>query len=261
MVSWLLQAVALATYRNPLAHRLARTRGGSALFVASYDLYKTFLEVPGNQRLARQIRPTGWVIDVGANIGFFSERFARWVSNGGRVIAVEPDERNVALLQQRLARRNLHVVDIHQVAATRQSGPVHLLRNPDHPGDHRLSDAGDVVPGVTLDELVAGAGNPVVDLIKIDTQGSEGLVLDGAIHTLQRSHPSLFIEVDDSALRQFGSSAAEIMGRLQGDGYRFYRLSRSGREVAITRESAIEALSSEKRGYLDLLCVHASRSG
>ena len=205
MVSWLLQAVALATYRNPLAHRLVRTRGGSALFVASYDLYKAFLEVPGNQGLARQIRPTGWVIDVGANIGFFSERFARWVSNGGRVIAVEPDERNVALLQQRLARRNLHVVDIHQVAATRQSGPVHLLRNPDHPGDHRLSDAGDVVPGVTLDELVAGAGNPVVDLIKIDTQGSEGLVLDGAIHTLQRSHPSLFIEVDD-----FGVAAVWI---------------------------------------------------
>jgi len=118
------QAFALATYRNPIVNRFLRTGVGSAIFASCYDFYKDALEVPGSGGLARQIHPGEWVIDVGANIGFFTERFARWVRDGGKVIAIEPDRRNADQLRKRLARRNLNAVDIFQGAATARNGPI-----------------------------------------------------------------------------------------------------------------------------------------
>jgi FkbM family methyltransferase len=250
------QTAALAAYRNPATQRFLQTRAGSALFVRAYDLYKELLETPGNHGLARRIAPRSWVVDIGANIGFFTERFAKWTAEGGRVIAVEPDARNVTLLKQRLARRAIQSVDIHQAAAAEFNGTICLQRNPDHPGDHKISDRGEAIPCVTIDDIVARAGNPQVALIKIDTQGSERRVLQGAAQTLERCKPALFLEVDDGALRQFGTSAAQLLGELSGLRYEFRQLSRSGREVPISLEQALAALRAGERGYLDLLCVY-----
>jgi FkbM family methyltransferase len=255
----LLQSAALATYRHLMTQRWMQTRFGSAIFVGGYDLYKEFLEVPGNHALARRIPPRSWVIDIGANIGFFTERFAKWTRDGGRVIAVEPDCYNVALLKQRLARCSIESVDIHQAAATERSGTVYLQRNSDNPGDHRISDAGETIAAVTIDDLVEKAGNPDVALIKIDTQGSERRVLQGASKTLQRCKPTLFIEIDDQALRQYGTTAAEVLGELSGQQYQLYRISRSGQEIQMSLEEAIAVAGSEERGYVDLLCAHPLR--
>jgi FkbM family methyltransferase len=260
MISWLVQTVALATYRNPFVNRFVQTPTGSAILVACYDLYKSGVEVPGHAALARHVHPNSCVIDVGANIGFFTEHFANWVSGTGRVIAIEPDRRHVAQLRKRLARRNLAVVDVYQAAATARSGPVYLALNPDHPGDHRLSETGERVDGLALDDLVERAGNPDIALIKIDTQGSEPMILDGAAKTLQRCKPSLFIEVDDGALQQRGTNASELIRRLDAAGYRLNRLSRSGSEIEMSPQAVVDWLRSTKEGYIDLLCVHASRS-
>jgi len=257
MNAWLLQSAALATYRHPVTQRFLRTRLGSVSFVRAYDLYKEFVETPGNHALARRIPPRSWVIDIGANIGFFTERFAKWTADGGRVIAVEPDAHNVMLLKQRLARREIKSVDVLQAAAAEFNGTIYLQRNPDHPGDHRISDKGEAVASITIDQVIEQAGNPDVALIKIDTQGSERRVLQGASKTLRRCKPALFIEVDDAALRQFGTTAAELLDELTAMQYQLYRISRSGNETPISREGAMTALMSAERGYLDLLCVHA----
>ena len=260
MTAQLLQSAALATYRHPVTQRFLRTRIGSATFVRAYDVYKEFVEAPGIHALARRIPPQTWVVDIGANIGFFTERFAKWASGDGRVIAVEPDAHNVRLLKQRLARRAITSVDIHQAAAAEFNGTIFLQHNPDHPGDHRISDRGEVVACITIDDVVERAGNPIVSFIKIDTQGSERRVLQGAKKTLQRCRPALFIEVDDRALRQFGTTAVELLAELASLEYRFYQISRSGKETPISREGAMTALLSAERGYLDLLCVHAQSS-
>jgi FkbM family methyltransferase len=257
MSARLLQSAALATYRHPMMQRFTRTRLGSAIFVWAYDVYKELVEAPGNHALRRWIPPRRWAIDIGANVGFFTERFATWVSDGGRVIAVEPETRNLALLKQRLARRSIEsAVDVHAAAATERPGTVYLKRNLDHPGDHRLSDVGEAIASVTVDDIVEQAGNPDIALIKIDTQGSERRVLQGAAKTLQRCKPTLFIEVDDGALRQFGTSREEVLRELNAHQYKFYRISRFGREVQISLEQALGGRGSDARGYDDLLCVH-----
>ena len=64
------------------------TPAGRKLFEASYGFYKDRLEAGPILMLRPYVRPGSWVIDVGANIGFFTRRFASWVSQGGKVIAV-----------------------------------------------------------------------------------------------------------------------------------------------------------------------------
>ena len=163
-----------------MVRRLLRTRPGSHLFVILYDVDKDRIEATGNWALASRIPPGSWVVDVGANIGFFTERFANWVEGEGRVIAIEPDAKNVALLKRRIAAKHLTGVVVHEAAATDEISFVYLRLNPEHPGDHRIAESGERVAAARVDDLVARAGNPPVGLIKIDTQGSELRVLVGA---------------------------------------------------------------------------------
>jgi FkbM family methyltransferase len=256
VASSIVQKLVLVIYRQPIVSRLLRTRAGTSLFVVCYDFYKDVFEVPGSRALARRVPPGGWVIDVGANNGYFTSRFARWVSGGGRVIAIEPDADNLALLRRRISRKGLTTVEICEAAAMERSGSIHLQRNPARPDDHRIGDTGDVVvTAVTIDELVERAGSPVVSLIKIDTQGSEPRVLAGASRTLQRCRPSLFVEIDDRALQDGGASAAQLITRLQAFDYEFFILQRSGREIRLQSSEILEALKRDQRGYLDVLCV------
>ena len=130
MKSSVIQSLLLRLYRTPIVRHFLQSAIGSRVFVFCYDVYKDVVEVPGNRALARFVAPKAWVIDVGANVGFFTERFASWVRDGGRVIAVEPDIENVALLKKRLRRRKITVVDVHAAAAMDRNGTVYLSRNP-----------------------------------------------------------------------------------------------------------------------------------
>jgi len=239
----------------PLVQAFFQTRVGSFFYVFCYDIYKDFVEAPGSEALKKHIAPGSWAIDVGANIGFFTGRFARWVKDGGRVIAIEPDEQNLELLRRRTIDAGITCVDVYQAVAIEQSGSVRLRRNPQQPTDHRISDVGDLVDAITIDDIVEQSGSPMVGLIKIDTQGSECRVLAGATRTLQRCRPSLFIEIDDQALGQAGFSAAQLIGQINAHGYRFFKITPKGVEVAMQRDDIIAAARSAPHGYLDILCV------
>jgi FkbM family methyltransferase len=225
----LLQNALLASYRHFRRSRLIRSPLGQRLFEGAYLVYKIVLEAGPIGRLRPLVTPGGWTIDVGANVGLFTLRFARWVGDGGRVIAIEPEARNFASLQRRLASSGLGngVVAIRAVAAE-APGILHLELNPDHPGDHKLASQGEPITAVTLDQVLGEHGSPNVALIKIDVQGAEMRVLRGAAKVLDRCRPALFIEIDDAALRRQGSHADELVEFLAGLGYQAYSLRRFG---------------------------------
>lgn len=223
------QRALLAIYRGVRRTRLLNTPAGAALFEAAYELYKTALEAGPVGRLASLVPRGSIVIDVGANVGFFSRRFARWVGPHGRVIALEPEPRNLARLKARIARDGIAgIVEAVGAAAAEAAGTVLLDLNPDNPADHRLGARGIPVPSVTLDALVGDHPGGAVSLIKIDVQGSELRVIEGALQTIARFRPTLFIEVDDGHLRLGGASAKALIDRLDALGYRPHRLLRSG---------------------------------
>ena len=173
--------------------------------------YKRLIEAGPVDGLRSLVAPGSTVVDVGANIGFFSLRFAGWVGPAGRVIAIEPESRNIASLRLHLKRAGLAgVVECVHAAAADRPGQLLLAVTPGHPGDHHLAAEGEPVEAVTVDELVAGDVRPVT-LVKIDVQGAEMMVLAGARAVIERDRPAIYVEIDGTALGRFGSSPRELI--------------------------------------------------
>jgi FkbM family methyltransferase len=206
-----------------------RTPTGRRIFENAYLFYKIVLEAGPISRLKAYVPANSWAIDVGANIGIFTTRFAEWVKPDGRVIAIEPEFNNFSSLRRRLARAGADVrVIALQAVAAEKTGTLQLEINPDHPGDHKIGTIGVPTAALTLDTVWSDNRCPAVSLIKIDVQGAEMRVLRGAIDIIRQCRPALFIEVDEAALQRQRSSADEIVSFLGQFGYRPYRLQRSG---------------------------------
>jgi FkbM family methyltransferase len=219
-------------------------------FESVYLAYKRLLEAGPVGRLQAFVEPGSTVVDVGANIGFFALRFGRWVGPAGRVVAIEPEARNVAALRRRISRARLDgVVECTHAAAADQPGQVRLAVNPVHPGDHHISDNGEAVPSVKLDDLVAG-DNRRLALIKIDVQGAESMVLAGARRAIEVHLPAIFIELDNHALERFGSSAEELIETLAALGYRGHKLARRGVGPV---EAPGDLVARSAESYIDVL--------
>jgi FkbM family methyltransferase len=202
------------------------------------------------------VRPKTVVIDVGANVGFFTLRFASWVTGGGKVIALEPEAVNCARLRRAVSRAGSGaVVETVQAAAADVTGEGLLQINPGHPGDHKLGAAGVPVALTTLDDLLAARGWPEVSLIKIDVQGAEARVLAGARGVIERFRPALFVEVDDRLLRRFGSSARELLAWCASRGYAIRTLDGNPGSDPLTVSEALGVVG--RKGYTDLLLLPA----
>jgi FkbM family methyltransferase len=219
-------------------------------FESAYLAYK-LIEAGPVSRLRSFAAPGSTVIDVGANIGFFTLRFARWVGPRGRVIAIEPEGHNVASLRRRIARARLEsIVECVEAVAADTPGEMRLALNPVHPGDHRIAAEGEQVRAVTIDELTADFARKV-SLVKIDVQGAEMLVISGARAVLAAHRPALFVEVDDVALGQFESSAEELIRTVADLGYSAHTLTRHG--ISPPRDSESLVAKSAGGAYSDVL--------
>jgi FkbM family methyltransferase len=250
-----LQRAALGAYGALARTGIMRRRWARRGFLRAYWAYKSCVEAGPVDRLMDFVRPGSTVVDVGANVGFFTLKFARWVGEQGCVIAIEPDLENFEALARQMAGAGMEGrVRLHQAAAVAEAGFVHFRRNELHPGDHRITFDAEamLVRAVTVDELVAQACARSVSLIKIDVQGAEMLVLEGAKRTLDTMRPALFVEVDDRGLQDFGSSANAFLTYVAGAGYEMYELASKGPPRGLSREGLLARL---ERSYLDVLLL------
>ncbi|MGE3476290.1 MAG: FkbM family methyltransferase [Rhodospirillaceae bacterium] len=249
-----LQNALLRSYAGLHATGVLSTAPGRWAFSRAYNLYKAKFEAPSADGLKTLIAPGATVVDIGANVGFFTRRFARWVGADGMVLALEPEPRNFAdLLDVLREDGTLARVRLFDVAAAEFTGAARLKLNLLHPGDHKLSadNSGLAVKTVRLDDLLAERKWPKIALVKIDVQGAEERVLDGAAQTLGRVRPAWFVEVDDDHLRAMGSSAAQLVRRFAAHGYGVHDVAAAGPGPALDFGEVIAALRPGV--YRDLL--------
>ncbi|MBF0166113.1 MAG: FkbM family methyltransferase [Alphaproteobacteria bacterium] len=227
---------------------------GAWLYETAYDLYKARLEAGPVGRLRTFVKPGGWVVDVGAHIGFFSLRFARWVSEDGGVIACEPDRDNRERLCRRLLRKHLNqVVHVVDAAIGEADGRAKFVLCPDHPGNHHLANEGIDVPMRCIDSLVSEQQCSSVSLIKIDVQGSELRVIRGATRTLSQHRPALLVEIDPAAMKQSGTTPAELVQLLYELGYASFGPLPTVGESADSLDQALDRISKLGHEYADFL--------
>jgi FkbM family methyltransferase len=166
------------------------------LFIGrSLDLYGQWCE--GELSILGQILHAGDVVlDVGANIGTHTVFFSRQVTQQGFVIAFEPQRIVFQNLCANLALNGLVNAWARQQGVGRQAGAARLpVFDPSTPmnfGGVRLTGHGEGEPVqiVSIDDLSL----PRCNLIKIDVEGMEREVLEGARQTIGRHRPVLFVE-------------------------------------------------------------------
>lgn len=144
-------------------------------------------------------------LDVGAHVGFWS----MWLAESfERIHAFEPVPEHAECWRRNLA--GIQNATLREAAVGRECGRAGLAVERANSGLSHVS-GGDDVEMVAIDALVVGA----VDLIKIDTEGFESAVLDGAIETIRRNLPVIVVETNGQHAR-YGH--AEPVKLLQGMG-------------------------------------------
>ena len=164
------------------------------------------------------LAPGSVFVDVGANIGYFSVVAADIVGEGGQVLAFEPDPDNFALLQANLALNGLErQTEAVQAALSDADGRGQLFLSEDNLGDHQIYRAEE--NRASIEVLLLNGSRYLegrverIDLIKIDTQGSESLVVAGLMPLLVRlpASPRILVELTPLSLRRAGSSGRELI--------------------------------------------------
>lgn len=248
----IIQSCLLKSYALVVRTGILSTSWGRSTFLTTYNWYKVLVEAGEIKSLQAYVKPGEVVIDIGANVGFFTKRFAEWVSGDGFVIAVEPETFNFHQLLKNLKKSGTDaLVRTFQGVAAEKAGTLKLAINPIHPGDHKIGQEGIEVEAFTIDNLVEEESAPRVCLIKIDVQGAEERVLKGAQETIKRDHPALFVEMDDVAMRKMGSSAKQVISLLMDYGYIIQRLGKNSQVSQISVAEALEICCDGK--YVDLL--------
>jgi FkbM family methyltransferase len=142
---------------------------------------------------ASAVRPGDTVYDIGANVGFYSLMAARWVGRSGHVVAFEPVPSNLRWLRRHLEVNGVSNVRIEEVAVWHTNGRRRFMETADRVSSH-VSERGQfTVRTATVDTLMASGRYPPPTHVKIDVEGAELQVLQGARDTLSTWSPTVFL--------------------------------------------------------------------
>lgn len=172
-------------------------------------------------------RNSGLLVDVGANIGYFS---LLWLglNKRNRVISVEASPRNISIIKENIKLNNLFGrLNISHAAASDQIGTVRFDVGPEEQTGWGGITTGDAIKTleietVTLDKLLGN--EEVIDLLKIDVEGAELLVLKGAETLLKMKRiKKIWFETNLERMQLLGIDQNAPSQYLENHGYKCKR--------------------------------------
>lgn len=203
---------------------LKQCRHGNMLFLSSdqyigrsLDLYGEFSELEG-ALFEQLLMPGDVVVEAGANIGAHTVHLSKLVGMYGKLYAFEPQRIIFQMLCANIALNNLPNVYVHQVGLGHTPGSLHVpslnYGGNGNFGGISLTEKciGEKVQVHTLDEL----GLTSLKLFKIDVEGMERDVLEGAKQTISRQRPFIYVENDRK------DKSAALIQYLDSLGYEMY---------------------------------------
>lgn len=168
------------------------------------------------------------VLDIGANIGYYSVLAAKKVGETGRVFAFEPDKNNFISLEENLKLNGLTNVKSEAVAVGDYEGFSDLYVNTKHRGRSsfvkNFNETSDTlsykVALSTLDEYAKKNNIKNIDVLKIDVEGYEIPVLKGGINTLKASlGTKMFVECNPESLKGSSHTVDELLAVIYDLGF------------------------------------------
>lgn len=170
------------------------------------------------KQIASLIKKGGTCIDVGANVGFYTLHFAKKMQNTGKAYAFEADPSVFAKLKANCKLNTFGSIDIYNKAISNQNGKTTFHCSQDAcSGSGSLEKFHDIagqqieIETQSLDSFLAEEKISFVDLIKIDIEGHEIKLLQGAKESLKkRKFGHIFVEFNGPRLSQKGHTFNEF---------------------------------------------------
>ena len=199
------------------------------------------------------------VVDGGANFGHYAMTAARIVGPQGRVFAFEPEPAAYGLLVANLALNGFDQVQAERAGLSDTSGELELTVDDDSTGGHSFLAEATLKQGRTvktpvfaLDDYMARvAGDCRVDMIKIDVQGLEYLVMQGARRVLAEHKPCVLCEIWPVGMAMAGTSMEALMDMMEALGYSAEAVIEPTGLVPVSAKTFATLLGDG--GYLDVL--------
>jgi FkbM family methyltransferase len=202
-----------------------------------------FYEPAVSAAMLRMISRGDVVVDVGANVGFFSLLMGLLVGPEGRVIGFEPGENNIPRLIANIALTRLKNIELVEKPASNAAEGISFYLNADDSGGNALWDPGEfpgnersksrpqivTLQATTIDAEITRLALPTPKLIKVDTEGAEHRVLAGARGLLNGCNvPYIIAELHEFGLAKLGSSQMDFRRYMEGFGYDTFAIYNSG---------------------------------
>ena len=174
-------------------------------------------------RIAACLRRGDTFVDVGANLGALSLRAATVVGPEGRVHAIEPHPVTFDYLRRNVELNGLRNISMHNTALGAEQGIVHFTSKLHDDQNQASTGPGIEVKCTTLDELLGDAVERV-DLLKVDVEGFELFVLQGAARLLAKTRV-VYFESCEEHFAKFGYSTRDVVDLLMRQGFVVHRIS------------------------------------
>tara|TARA_Y100000741_G_scaffold339361_1_gene300151 strand:+ start:143 stop:1093 length:951 start_codon:yes stop_codon:yes gene_type:complete len=163
-------------------------------------------ELEHKKMLENIIKPEMTVLDIGANIGYYSLMMLELMGNKGKLIAVEPSPSNIEILRKNLLLNKYNDIEVHNAAISDENGTKKFflsemsnLNTLNYTEKKSLNLTGETinVKTLTVPQIMEGRN---LDLIRMDVEGHEVEVLNGLIPNIgvNNLYPSIIFETHRS---------------------------------------------------------------
>ncbi len=241
---------------------------GHKIFLDSLDSLRLSInenyEEESTNFVKKIIKKGDVVVDVGANIGYYTLLFAKLVGQNGKVYAFEPESANFSLLRKNIVVNSYQNVKLVNKAVSSITGRTKLFISNDNKGSHSIVDKNnkkDVIEidSVRLDDFFHETKEEV-DFIKLDIEGAEIEAINGMISLLKKnSNVIIMTEFTPFMLKKSGFEPEKYLELLKDLDFKIYLLEKKMKKIIpINIDEFIKKFTPEKRININLICSRYS---
>jgi FkbM family methyltransferase len=216
----------------------------------SQHIYSGAFEWEEREWLAGVLKPGDVFYDIGANIGYFSLLASEWCGSNGKVISFEPVSKTFNRLKKNIQENpGLNNIRFFQVAASdlEEEREIYISLNGKDAWNSLAGNAvakqeatTEKIKTIPVDRIREKENLPAPTIMKIDVEGWEVHVLQGAMETLRISRPKLLIEFTRENLHTAGTSGAQLAETIHSLNYTLYSYNARHRKLIEVTDFSFE---------------------
>ena len=186
-------------------------------------------EKAGTNFVLNSIKKNDVVLDIGANIGYFTLLFAKQAGSNGKIYAFEPEPKNFQLLKKNLENNKYQNVTCENVAVSNKNDEIELFLSEKSIGQHKIYPSTSVsnksikIKSIKIDDyILKNIKDEQISFIKIDAEGSEYHIIEGMKSLLGSKIPlKIMLEFDPIQINDSGCNPEDLLNVLNNAGFNF----------------------------------------